>query len=184
MKFCRSLGLVVLLTSAALAMGCGPDAKPPAKAQTGGPKETTTTSSAAPTSALPKEAPTSPNVSAVRISPDIAKACNISEPEAYFAFDSASLQESKTMDQVAACFAKGPLAGKTLKIVGHTDPRGSSEYNMTLGQSRADAVAKYVVGKGMDKAKALSSTRGEMDAAGTDEPSWAKDRRVDLLIGP
>jgi len=174
----------VLLTSAALAMGCGPDAKPPAKAQTGGPKETTTTSSAAPTSALPKEAPTSPNVSAVRISPDIAKACNISEPEAYFAFDSASLQESKTMDQVAACFAKGPLAGKTLKIVGHTDPRGSSEYNMTLGQSRADAVAKYVVGKGMDKAKALSSTRGEMDAAGTDEPSWAKDRRVDLLIGP
>jgi peptidoglycan-associated lipoprotein len=54
---------------------------------------------------------------------------------------------------------------------------------MTLGQSRADAVAKYVVGKGMDKAKALSSTRGEMDAAGTDEPSWAKDRRVDLLIG-
>ena len=55
---------------------------------------------------------------------------------------------------------------------------------MTLGQSRADAVTTYTVGKGLDKAKAQSSTRGEMDAAGTDEPSWAKDRRVDLLVAP
>jgi peptidoglycan-associated lipoprotein len=54
---------------------------------------------------------------------------------------------------------------------------------MTLGQSRADAVAVYMVGKGMDRDKAKSSSRGADDATGTDEPSWARDRRVDMLLG-
>jgi len=54
---------------------------------------------------------------------------------------------------------------------------------MTLGQSRADAVKQYIVDHGMDKAKTDSSSRGAMDATGTDEASWARDRRVDILLG-
>jgi peptidoglycan-associated lipoprotein len=67
--------------------------------------------------------------------------------------------------------------------VGHADPRGGSDYNMTLGQSRADSVAMYLVKKGMDKSKAESSSRGAMDATGSDEPTWARDRRVDMMLG-
>lgn len=162
-------------------VACGDDAKPP---QT--PSAKTTPTAAGPTNRLPKDAPSSPTSSAVRISADIAKACGIQEPDAYFAFDSANLKadDLKALDQVATCFATGPMKGKPLQVVGHTDPRGGADYNMTLGQSRADAVAAYVTGKGLEKSRALSSTRGEMDAVGSDEPTWARDRRVDLMTAP
>lgn len=172
-------GLVALvIASSATIAACGGDAKPPQTASSVAPP-------AASTSRLPSAPPASPNTSAVRISPEIAKACGIVDPDAYFAFDSANLraEDVQALAQVASCFSAGPLRGKTLRVVGHTDPRGGDDYNMTLGQNRADAVSSYVVSKGLDKAKAQASTRGEMDAAGTDEPTWAKDRRVDLLIG-
>jgi peptidoglycan-associated lipoprotein len=134
---------------------------------------------------LPEKAPDSPTASAVRISDEIVKACGISEPDAYFAFDSANLRpdDVRVLGQVSTCFISGPLKGRVLKMVGHADPRGDSDYNMTLGQSRADAVATYMRGKGMDKSKSESTSRGAMDATGTDEPSWARDRRVDMLLG-
>jgi peptidoglycan-associated lipoprotein len=136
-------------------------------------------------SRLPEHAPDSPTASAVRISDEIVKACGINEPDAYFAFDSANLraEDASVLMQVVTCFVSGPLKGRALKVVGHADPRGSSDYNMTLGQSRADSVATYLVKKGMDKAKAESSSRGAMDATGSDEPSWARDRRVDMMLG-
>jgi peptidoglycan-associated lipoprotein len=173
--------LAVSLLVPAVAVGCGDPPPKPAVAPVASPTSPTPV-----TNNLPKEEPTSPTASAVRISPEIAKACGIKEPDAYFAFDSAHIrpEDSKALDLVATCFSTGPLKGKTLKLVGHADPRGGSEYNMTLGQSRADGVAGYVVGKGLDKGKTSSTTRGEMDSSGTDEPSWAKDRRVDLLINP
>jgi len=134
---------------------------------------------------LPEKAPDSPTASAVRISDEIVHACGISPPDAYFAFDSASLRkdDARVLDQVAVCFTTGPLKGRQLKLVGHADPRGGSDYNMTLGQSRADSVAKYMLNKGMDKAKTESTSRGAMDATGGDEPSWARDRRVDVMLG-
>jgi peptidoglycan-associated lipoprotein len=140
---------------------------------------------AAPTSRLPDKAPDSPTASAVRISDEIVKACGINEPDAYFAFDSANIraEDSKVLQQVIVCFTTGPLKGRTLKLVGHADPRGDSDYNMTLGQSRADSVAGYMRSKGMDKSKTESTSRGAMDATGSDDPSWARDRRVDLMLG-
>jgi peptidoglycan-associated lipoprotein len=134
---------------------------------------------------LPAQAPDSPTASAVRISDEIVKACGINEPDAYFAFDSANLrpEDSKVLTQVVTCFSTGPLKGRSLKVVGHADPRGGSDYNITLGQSRADSVATYLVKKGMDKSKTESSSRGAMDATGSDEPTWARDRRVDMMLG-
>jgi hypothetical protein len=40
-----------------------------------------------------------------------------------------------------------------------------------------------MVQKGMDKGKTESTSRGAMDAVGADEPSWARDRRVDMMLG-
>ena len=48
--------------------------------------------------------------------------------------------------------------------------------------SRADSVAKYLFDKGLDKKQAATTSRGAMDAKGTDEPSWALDRRVDIML--
>jgi peptidoglycan-associated lipoprotein len=160
-------------------LGCGGE-PPPAKAPT------TAAPVPAPTAEarLPVQPPASPTVSAVHISEEIAKTCGIGEPDAYFAFDSANVRpdDKRVLDLVITCFSTGPLKGRTLRLVGHADPRGESGYNMTLGQSRADAVSHYIVDRGLDRSKAESTSRGAMDAVGSDEPTWAHDRRVDLLL--
>jgi peptidoglycan-associated lipoprotein len=162
--------------------GCGGDKEPPKTAADVAPPPA---AQPAATNRLPEKAPDSPTAAAVRISDEIAKACGISAPDAYFAFDSSNLrhEDAGVLDKVVTCFVSGPLAGRTVKFVGHADPRGSSDYNMTLGQSRADAVAGYMVGKGVSKGKTESTTRGAMDATGSDEPTWARDRRVDVMLG-
>lgn len=175
--------LVVLLGLVSAQVACG-DKPPPPKAPTSTTTEAPT--AAAPKRELPPETPTAEGPSSVRISDEIVRLCGIKANDAYFAFDSAALRKDDihVLDQVATCFATGPLKGRTLRVVGHTDPRGPAEYNITLGQSRADAVAGYVSGKGLDKAKVQSSSRGAMDAEGTNEAGWAKDRRVDLVLAP
>jgi peptidoglycan-associated lipoprotein len=171
---------LALVFAAAPFIACGGE-NPPAKAP-----EAPAPQPAAPTANhLPPQPPDSPTASALHISDEIVKSCGIKEPDAYFAFDSAHLrtEDAKVLQQVVTCFTTGALKGRTVKLVGHADPRGGSDYNMTLGQSRADSVAGYMVGQGMDKAKTESTSRGAMDASGTDEPTWARDRRVDMLLG-
>jgi peptidoglycan-associated lipoprotein len=175
----RVVGALVTSIAGLVLIGCGGE-QPAAKT----PTAATAAPAPAPEARLPVQAPSSPSVSAVHISEEIAKTCGIAEPDAYFAFDSANVRpdDKRVLDQVVACFSTGPLKARTLRLVGHADPRGGSDYNMTLGQSRADAVGHYIVERGLDKSKAESSSRGAMDAVGSDEPSWAHDRRVDLLL--
>jgi peptidoglycan-associated lipoprotein len=180
-SFVRAAPFALALASLPL-LACGGDTPPP-KA----PPPAPPVASAAPKPAthLPPQPPDSPTASAVRISQEITTACGINDPDAYFAFDSANVRpdDAHVLGQLVSCFTTGPLKGRTMKLVGHADPRGSSDYNMTLGQSRADSVATYLTGKGMEKSKAESTTRGAMDASGYDEPSWARDRRVDIVLG-
>jgi peptidoglycan-associated lipoprotein len=175
-----AFAVAAIALGASALLGCG--GAPPPKAADAPPPSPTVE---APSPRLPDKAPDSPTASAVRISDEIVKACGINEPDAYFAFDSSNIrpEDSKVLQQVVTCFKTGPLAGRTLKLVGHADPRGDSDYNMTLGQSRADSVAGYMRSKGMDKGKTESTSRGAMDATGSDDPSWARDRRVDLMLG-
>lgn len=177
----RSSGGLVGLAVASCALtvlGCGGAAKPPeAKA----PTEATATAAAQPAPA----AASSSSASTVSISDEIRTRCGIADEDAYFAFDSAHLtsNDHTPLDLVVKCFTSGPLKGRSLKLVGRADPRGGTDYNIALGQSRADAVGQYLAMRGLGKAKAQSTSRGAMDATGTDEASWQKDRRVDLLLG-
>jgi peptidoglycan-associated lipoprotein len=179
-SFARCAARFALALAPLSVLGCGenpPPKTPPPPVAKAAPK---------PAPRLPAQAPPdSPTSAAVHISEEITTACGISDPDAYFAFDSANVRadDARVLGQLVSCFSTGPLKGRTMKLVGHADPRGSSDYNMTLGQSRADSVAKYITGKGMDKAKAETTTRGAMDATGYDEPSWARDRRVDVMLG-
>lgn len=70
-----------------------------------------------------------------------------------------------------------------MHLVGHADPRGDDAYNLTLGGSRADSVKKFIVDEGLSSSKVSTSSRGEMDATGTNEATWTSDRRVDILAG-
>lgn len=166
-----------LAAAALLALGCG-GARPPSSAVGGSaPGDATATGMASP-------AP-SPTASNVSISDEIRTRCGIPDEDAYFQFDSARVTSSdrSPLDLVAKCFTQGPLAGHSVKLVGRADPRGSSDYNLTLGQSRADAVGGYLDARGLAKDKTQPTSRGAMDASGSDEGGWKHDRRVDVILG-
>lgn len=121
----------------------------------------------------------------LHLSESIAAACNLPRNDAtpHFDFDSAQLPEGDR--EVLAAFAKclaGPLKGKRVLLTGRTDARGEDEYNMSLGGTRSDSVKRYLIDLGVGDANIKSSSRGEIDATGTDEESYAKDRRVDIDV--
>jgi peptidoglycan-associated lipoprotein len=121
----------------------------------------------------------------VVISQDIRVACGISENDSHFAFDSATVvaKDRKMLRMLADCFVTGPLKDRLMSLVGHADPRGTAEYNMVLAGKRADNVKEIVVAEAMLATKITTTSRGDMDATGSDEMSWANDRRVDVYLG-
>jgi peptidoglycan-associated lipoprotein len=179
------------LLPALLVAACGADAPKPQTARSvrATPSSTSTDSS---TSTAPSNDAASlngkndePGKSAINIDPAILKACNLTVDSAHFAFDSARVrpEDDRTLGAVATCFATGPLKGRQLRLVGRADARGDSEYNIVLGQARADAILQFVNAKGLAKSQTASTSRGAMDATGTDDAGWLQDRRVDLVLG-
>jgi peptidoglycan-associated lipoprotein len=133
----------------------------------------------------PATVDSNPNRGQLNIDESIRKACGITDIEAYFSFDSANVQPAyrALLKKLADCFTTGPLSGRRMRLVGHADPRGEDNYNLVLGGQRADNVKKTIVGEGLVADKIETSSRGEMDAVGTDESGWSKDRRVDVQLG-
>jgi peptidoglycan-associated lipoprotein len=86
-------------------------------------------------------------------------------------------------DQQALAAQAGWLAkypAKRATIEGHCDERGTREYNLALGERRANAAKNYLVSLGVDAARITTVSYGkERPAAlGSDEDSWAKNRRA------
>jgi peptidoglycan-associated lipoprotein len=135
---------------------------------------------------LPAARPSSDaNRSIVAIAPSIRAACGISDSEAFFPYDSAAVrpEDRAILRKLADCFATGPLKTKRMRLVGHADPRGDEEYNYLLGQRRADNVKFGITSSGMVGERVATTSRGEDDAKGLSEAGWAKDRRVDVMLG-
>jgi peptidoglycan-associated lipoprotein len=101
----------------------------------------------------------------------------------YFDFDSYVVKDEYR--GVVEVNAKALVADrkKRLAIEGHTDERGGREYNLALGQKRAEAVAKALTLLGATDAQieAVSFGKERPTAQGSDEDSWAKNRRVELV---
>jgi peptidoglycan-associated lipoprotein len=138
----------------------------------------------APTAAQESGDSKDPGKATVAVSDEIRAACGIAETDAYFAYDSARINDRarQILAKVAKCFKDGPLAGRSMRLVGHADPRGDEEYNLLLGGRRADSVKGTLVSSGLSGSRVSTTSRGEMEATGTDEASWARDRRVDVLL--
>lgn len=99
----------------------------------------------------------------------------------YFAFDSATLEPS-ARDAIAKNAECARTRGfSNVKVTGFTDPRGTEEYNLALGDRRARAVQQYMESLGAQKSGLSSASMGEEMARGEDETGWAKDRRVEFV---
>ncbi len=171
--------ILVLPLIGSLAACGGSDPKPPET------PATATPSDPAPVQARPANVDNDPTRGDLNIEESIRKACGITDAEAYFSYDSANVRAEfrAVLNKLAVCFTTGALKGRRMRLVGHADPRGEDNYNLTLGGQRADNVKKVIVVEGMTADKVETTSRGEMDATGTEETSWAKDRRVDVVLG-
>ena len=72
---------------------------------------------------------------------------------------------------------------RKIRLEGHADERGSREYNMALGQRRADAVRKAssALGVGNDRMETISFGEDKPKSTGHDEAAWAQNRRVEII---
>ena len=70
-------------------------------------------------------------------------------------------------------------------MAGHCDERGTTEYNVALGQRRAESVRKYLTGLGLDagKIKAVSYGKERPVDPGHNEAAWSKNRRGEITAG-
>lgn len=122
------------------------------------------------------------------VSGDIIAACGIkatataANPKFDYDKDELSPEDRTILDQIATCLTSGALKGKNVALIGRADPRGTEEYNLGLGSRRAESVSSYLGRLGVQKTQLGVTTRGALDATGTDESGWAQDRRVDIQL--
>jgi peptidoglycan-associated lipoprotein len=101
----------------------------------------------------------------------------------YFEFDSSTLSEAARdeLERLAAWLTKHPKARITIE--GHTDDRGTDEYNIALGDRRARVIQQYLARLGVEPARLATISYGEERpaASGSDEEAWAQNRRGELV---
>lgn len=101
-----------------------------------------------------------------------------------FAFDSALVDETERAKvEAAANYLKGN-AGTFVTLEGHCDEQGSAEYNMSLGERRAQAVRTYLMNLGIDSTRIQTKSFGfeKPKDPGHDEKAWAVNRRVEFVV--
>jgi peptidoglycan-associated lipoprotein len=114
----------------------------------------------------------------------MANAANLKKT-VYFDFDSNVVKdEYQPVVQSNARYAADQRAVK-IRIEGNTDERGSREYNLALGQRRAEAVKKVMTVLGVQDNRIETVSYGEEKPAvdGHDESAWAQNRRADIRYG-
>jgi len=102
----------------------------------------------------------------------------------FFDLDSSTINEAgrETLDRQAAWLNQYPSI--TVTIEGHTDERGTREYNLALGDRRANAVKNYLVALGVSPNRLLTLSYGEERPVdpGVGEAAWAQNRRAVTVV--
>ncbi len=178
----KSSSLIRLATAgaiAALLVGCAskePAKEVPVETRTAAPATTTTTAPAAkPTAVTPTAAPA--------INPLKDPSNVLSKRVIYFDYDKDAVKpEFQAIVQAHAKFL-ADNRGRKIRLEGHADERGTREYNMALGQRRADAVRKAmnVLGVGSDRMETVSFGEDKPAVVGANEEAWSKNRRVEIV---
>ena len=188
-RFTLSTGSLAAAASLALLVGCGSSVKlsdTPVESRSGTPVGSPSGTAASPMTSPGAQAGGTPQsrVQTVDLtrpggaSPSAAQVARI----VYFDFDSFVIKDE--FRNVIDGNAKAMVANKQRRMVveGHADERGSREYNLALGQKRAEAVVKSLalLGVGGQQVEAVSFGEERPATQGSDEAAWAKNRRAEL----
>lgn len=136
----------------------------------------------APPGERPRTLPSSPN-------PTIAALFNQWVQTVYFDLDKSDMlpQSQDKLRRAAGWLTQGPNRSIVFRIEGNCDPRGTEEYNIGLGERRAQAAKEFLASLGVEASRIQTVSYGKERAAGTNEgspdgsPSWAHDRRDDFI---
>lgn len=103
-------------------------------------------------------------------------------PPVYFDFNISEIRSDQrsTLEELAACFKNET---GTVIVEGHCDERGTEEYNLALGDRRANAVVKYLIRMGVPAKTLRAVSKGELQPAvnGSNEDAWSKNRRAEFV---
>jgi len=101
-------------------------------------------------------------------------------------YNSAQLTHSfqNSLDKVADILTRYPRS--SIRITGHTDSRGSTEYNQQLSLQRAQSVGYYLSDRGVDSSRIITEGRGESQPRATNDTEAGRqlNRRVEMLVIP
>ena len=104
--------------------------------------------------------------------------------DVFYAYDSSVLDAASRsqLEENVQWMMENPNA--SIIIEGHCDERGTSEYNMALGERRAESVKSYMVNAGVDISRMQTVSYGEERPfdPGHDEAAWAKNRRAHFVV--
>jgi peptidoglycan-associated lipoprotein len=102
----------------------------------------------------------------------------------HFDYDKATVRpaDAAILDQKVAILQANP--NLRIRVAGHCDERGSDEYNLALGNRRAQASKQYLVSHGIDASRIETQSWGEEKplAQGHDEAAWSQNRRDEFEI--
>jgi peptidoglycan-associated lipoprotein len=167
MKFPSSVLLKSICLSATLVLFAGCAAKKPAAEA---PSESTVAGAGA--------------GDVVEATPDmVAEEADANRSIVYFEFDSSTIRAEFTgeLKRIATELAADPR--RVARLEGHTDSRGSREYNVGLGERRAQAARQFLLMNGVAQAQLSTISYGEERpaAAGDEESAWSQNRRVEIV---
>jgi peptidoglycan-associated lipoprotein len=161
--------ILMPLSAAALIAGCAK--KPPAELPPAPPPEVT-------------EADGSVGDTGVRPGSQADFLARVTSDRIFFDTDQSNVdaEDQAVLRSQAQWLAANPAARVTLE--GHADERGTREYNLALGERRANAAKNYLVSLGVDASRisVISFGKERPDAVGSDEAAWARNRRAVTVV--
>ncbi len=183
-------GIALAGLCAALVYGCG--SKPTLEDGKAGVEERTPTAASRPTPPVTTTQPDAGDVSSRPVPPATAGANPLKDPNnilskrsVFFEYDSDAIKEEfRPLLQAHAKYLSDNRGAKML-IQGNADERGSREYNIALGQRRADATKRMLVLLGAQESQIESASLGEEKPRCEEKTDacYAQNRRGDLLYG-
>jgi len=178
----KTLTLILAIVAVA---GCSHD-KPKVAKPTPEATQTPEPTGDKPAPSVEKDTQVSPGLA---VAGDIATMCNIkstmttkANPQFDYDKDELTTEDRAVLDQLATCLTSGALKGKAVALIGRADPRGTEEYNLGLGSRRSASVSQYLGRLGVGEPQMSVTTRGALEATGTNEAGWKQDRRVDVQL--